>query len=537
MTEHPPSSTKPAGKGRGHGAPTGKAASKNNVHGTVNQPNHHMAGSRRRTAGQGQHRPRIAGAHNSGFQPTTQHHNDNDNNNQQPKKKKWHQGIMPTPPADLPIGGISRFLSLVSLDYCLGSGEPFYLRTADHPYGREELAHANRLCQLLLRHWFRLLPLANQLLSKPLRPADRRFSLLVLLVLTEMLLANEKPHAVSVIIRALAALVGERARANVLQAVIKRIEREQPTLPLLAIDTAIKESPLLKKQATAYGQETLAAMMAQYQQQPPIDLIFTSADAAKAFLQNKHDLPANSNPRPLPFDNMVRLDAGLQLSALPVVQNGTAWVQDLAASIAVRLLNISPNLVVADIGAAPGGKTRQLLAAGATVVAVEQSSERILRLQENLVPFREKSTIILGDITQLKPPRTFAAVLVDAPCSASGTMRKNPDVALIKNDDGMAAQTAQQKKILSSAWRWVGASGVLIYAVCSLEQEEGEEIIKTFLQEEKTARLVPITTATYPWLSFLPATALTDGFLRTMPHYLNAEGGMDGFFMAKLQRI
>ena len=436
-----------------------------------------------------------------------------------------------TIPQNIPVGGKSRYLALISLERTLLQKKPFQLQVGNNNYTAQELAEANRLCQHFFRHHGALQICANQLLSKPLRPADKKFSLLVHWLLVEMIIFKEAPHAVSVISRFLSGVLGERARANVLHALIKRIEREGSTLPI----ADIPPPAIVKKHEDVYGKEQAQAMQQLYQHPAPVDLLFLSAAAAANFLEEKED---SIEKKPLPFANMVRLTAGdknnLQLSTLPAIVSGAAWVQDISATLPVRLLRVEKNDEVADLCSAPGGKARQLAALGARVTAVEHSGERVLMLQKNIRSFENHVKIVMGDVLTMSPPKKFARVLLDAPCSGTGTLRKNPDIAIVKNEKDIQASAKQQQAMMQQSWGWLASGGVFVYAVCSLEREEGEAVIAEFLQKERTAKLLPIE-KTESDLSFLPDDAFQHGFLRILPHYM--ADGMDGFFIARLQKL
>ena len=434
-------------------------------------------------------------------------------------------------PLNIPLGGKSRFLALKSLERTIMHKKPFQLQVGNNLYTPQELAEANRLCQNFFRHHAALEICANQLLSKPLRPADRKFSLLVYWLLVEMILFKEAPHAISVISRFLAGVLGERARANVLHALIKRIEREATDLPT----HDIPPPPIIKKHGEVYGADALGMMQQLYDKPAPVDLLFADEQNALDFLNKKDDAIEKI---PLPFANMVRLPMGaknnLQLSTLPVVANGAAWVQDIAASLPARLLCLENNIDTADLCSAPGGKARQMVALGAKITAVESSGERLLLLQKNLSRVEGKVKILLGDVLTMTPPRKFTRVLLDAPCSGTGTLRKNPDILIVKNEKDIHQAARQQLAMLKKAWDWLTSGGIFIYAVCSMEREEGEAVIAGFLQTERGAKILPIE-KTEKDFGFLPDDAFQHGFLRILPHYL--DGGMDGFFVARLQKL
>ncbi|MDI9314405.1 MAG: hypothetical protein QM529_07025 [Hydrotalea sp.] len=449
--------------------------------------------------------------------------------------------IGPTPPAPLPqtipVGGRSRYLALKSLERTVLQKKPFQLQVGNNNYTPQELAEANRICQHFFRHHAALEICANQLLSKPLRPADKKFSLLVHWLLVEMILFKEAPHAVSVISRFLSGVLGERARANVLHALIKRIEREATTLPT----DNIPPPPIIKNHGEVYGAAAVRMMQQLYDAPAPVDLLFADEKNAADFLNKKDD---GIEKIALPFANMVRLAAGaentLQLSTLPVIADGAAWVQDISASLPARLLRVEKNIDIADLCSAPGGKARQMAALGAKITVVESSGERLLLLQKNLQSVEAQIKILMGDVLTMNPPKKFSRVLLDAPCSGTGTLRKNPDITVVKNEKDIQQAARQQLAMLHKAWDWLASGGVLVYAVCSLEREEGESVIAQFLQKERTAKILPIE-KTEDSLSSLPDSlpddAFQHGFLRLLPHYLFGIGGMDGFFIARLQKL
>jgi 16S rRNA (cytosine967-C5)-methyltransferase len=187
-------------------------------------------------------------------------------------------------------------------------------------------------------------------------------------------------------------------------------------------------------------------------------------------------------------------------------------------------------LRVADLCAAPGGKTAQLAAYGAHVTAVDISAPRLRRLQENLARLNLKAETVQANASEWTPPERFDAVLLDAPCSATGTIRRNPDIAYLKSEADIAALAAVQKKLLNHALGLLTPGGRLVYATCSLEPEEGEEQIQALLAERSDVALQPIQADEI----CLPPEALTShGMLRTLPFHT---GGMDGFFAARLSQ-
>ncbi len=210
---------------------------------------------------------------------------------------------------------------------------------------------------------------------------------------------------------------------------------------------------------------------------------------------------------------------------------GAFWVQDAAAALPALLLAAQPGERVADLCAAPGGKTAQLAAAGAHVTAVEQNPARLGRLRENLARLHLDATILQADAAAWHPPEPFDAVLLDAPCSATGTIRRHPDVPYLKRPRDLAALAAQQDGMIANAAAMLRPGGRLIYAVCSLQPEEGPQrraaAIAAGLHHD------PFTPAE---LAMLPEARTDDGCLRTHPALWSDRGGMDGFFAARFVR-
>lgn len=225
----------------------------------------------------------------------------------------------------------------------------------------------------------------------------------------------------------------------------------------------------------------------------------------------------------------VRLPAGTRVQDLPGFDGGAFWVQDAAAALPAALLHARPGERVADLCAAPGGKTAQLAASGAQVTAVERDASRLRRLHENLARLQLDVAVVQADATHWTPPALFDAVLLDAPCSATGTIRRHPDVARLKRPRDVAESAAGQDRLLAAATALLRPGGRLVYAVCSLQPEEGPGRVLAL----PGLRPDPFTAAE---LAGVPAALTPEGWLRTHPGLWAERGGMDGFFAARFVR-
>ena len=253
---------------------------------------------------------------------------------------------------------------------------------------------------------------------------------------------------------------------------------------------------------------------------PPLDLALRDAGETAAWVERL----GGESLAP----GHVRLARGDAVSDLPGYGEGAWWVQDLAASLTARLLGEGAGARALDLCAAPGGKTLQLAAGGWQVTALDASERRLDSLRENLTRTGLGAEIVAADVLEWEPEARFEAVLLDAPCTATGTCRRHPDVLHRIGPRQIAEMAELQARMLERAARWVRPGGRLVYAVCSLEREEGEDI----------ARPVPLAPDPIG-AGELPAGLLPteDGWLRTDPGMLADKGGLDGFFVARWQRL
>jgi 16S rRNA (cytosine967-C5)-methyltransferase len=310
-----------------------------------------------------------------------------------------------------------------------------------------------------------------------------------------------------------------RAFKGLVNAVLRALAREGAPAP---DPTALCPDWLLSRWKAAWGAETALQIAAMIAQEPSADLSFrTPPDAALAEGLEARELPGGS----------WRTDKGGSITEWPGFEDGSWWMQDASAAIPARLLNLEPGQTAVDLCAAPGGKTLQLAAAGAQTVAVDRSAPRLQRVTENLARTGLKAETLAADAATWADTRQFDAVLLDAPCTATGTFRRHPDVLWASRPGDVAPLAGTQSKLLDSAAGRVKPGGKLVYCVCSLEPEEGEGQVKGFLNRHPDFRLEPIA----PGEGGAPAASITaDGTLRILPFHM--DGGGDGFFAARFVR-
>lgn len=269
-----------------------------------------------------------------------------------------------------------------------------------------------------------------------------------------------------------------------------------------------------------WGEDVLAAAGALLAGPPPLDLSFADADAAAAWPEGVSLLPGHR-----------RLTADRPVPELPGFAEGQWWVQDLAASLPSRLIGRGDGTAL-DLCAAPGGKALQLAAAGWRVTAVDASDSRLARLGESLERTGLAAEMVVADLLDWTPPALADAVLLDAPCTATGIFRRHPEVLHRVRPRAVAEAAELQGRMLARAAEWVRPGGVLVYAVCSLEPEEGEQQVDRFLAERDDFALSPVAGEDLP----AGIAHAGPGWVRTLPGMLADKGGLDGFFAARLVR-
>ena len=388
-------------------------------------------------------------------------------------------------------------------------------------------ALTRRLTATVLRRLGTLRHLVGGYLEKGF-PSDAPRAETILLLGAAQILWLEVPDHAAVDLSVRLAQADRRAGryAGLVNAVLRRVAQQGATA---SFDDISRDTPewLLKRWTGIYGSDTARAIAAANGHEPALDLTVKQDTESWAERLRGRVMPTGS----------VRTLAHGAISLLPGFSEGAWWVQDTAAALPVRLFGDLRGMNVADLCAAPGGKTAQLAFAGANVTAVDRSPPRINRLRENLARLSLDAETVAADALEWDGG-PFDAVLVDAPCSSTGTIRRHPDVPWLKSEADVSVLTSLQQRLLDRAVGLLKPGATLVYCVCSLEPEEGENQITALLARDPRVARKPIT----PQDVFDRAEFVTPaGDLRTLPlHLVDPDprwGGLDGFYATRLTRI
>ena len=362
-------------------------------------------------------------------------------------------------------------------------------------------------------------------LDRPLPGAARASRNLLRLGVAQLLFLGVAPHAAVDETVALARGVDGGGYKGLINAVLRRLTAEGEPLAK-AQDAARLDTPdwLWRSWRTAYGEAICRAIAEMHLTEPPLDLTVKGDVALWAARLEAERLPTGS----------LRCRSAGDVRSLPGFAEGAWWVQDAAAALPARLLGEVSGQHVLDLCAAPGGKTAQLALAGARVTAVDRSAGRLARLTENMVRLGLAVTTVTADVCLWRPALPAGAVLLDAPCTATGAIRRHPDVPWLKVPADVQRMGAEQDRLLKAAIDMVRPGGLLVYTTCSLEVDEGPARVDALLAQGAPLRRRPIAPAEMGGLAEL---ITPQGDLRTLPSHLAERGGMDGFYAARLERL
>jgi 16S rRNA (cytosine967-C5)-methyltransferase len=403
----------------------------------------------------------------------------------------------------------------------VASGSYALLETRDRAFVRLLVATTlRRLGQIdsLIRHC----------LDRPLPPETSPVQNILRLGITQIVILNTPAHAVVDTAVRLCIQNQRPGQKGLVNAVLRRLVREGPKL-FADQDAANLNTPswLWESWTKAYGKKICRRIAEAHLHEAPLN--FTAAGDPEACAKQ---LGAKLLP-----GGTLRLDAGGGVTQLPGFDEGAWWVQDAAASLPAKLLlgalGGGDGRLIVDLCAAPGGKTAQLATSGARVIAVDRSKNRLSILTENMKRLGLDVEVVTADATEWRASEPPDGILLDAPCTATGTIRRHPDIVHSKQPKDVERLADLQKRLIATAADQLKPGGILVYSVCSLQPEEGLAIVQNLLAERGDLRRRAIKGREMPGLE---GAITPEGDVRTLPCHMQKIGGMDGFYIARLQR-
>jgi 16S rRNA (cytosine967-C5)-methyltransferase len=389
--------------------------------------------------------------------------------------------------------------------------------------GRDR-AFARLLVATVLRRLGQIDTLIAHCLNTPLPPRAAMVHDMLRLGIAQLLFLRTPPHAAVATTVDLADLRGFISHKGLVNAVLRRLSQEGPAL-IAEQDAARLNTPdwLWRAWHDAYGEERAHAIALAHLKEAPLDLTVRSDPEKWRETLEGILLPTGT----------IRRTSGGAIMSLPGYAEGAWWVQDAAAAIPARLLGNVGGESVIDLCAAPGGKTAQLAAAGAQVTAIDRSPRRLERLNSNLSRLSLSVESLVADAATWRPATPARHILLDAPCTATGAIRRHPDVPHLKTPDDVLRLAAVQERLLNAAIDMLAPGGMVVYCTCSLEPEEGLQQVTRLLAKGAPVTRRPITADEVGGLAEL---LTPEGDLRTLPCHLGEFDGIDGFFATRLVR-
>ena len=385
-------------------------------------------------------------------------------------------------------------------------------------------AFARLLVATVLRRLGQIDALIAHCLATPLPPRAAQVHDMLRLGIAQLLFLRTPAHAAVATTVDLADARGFTTHKGLVNAVLRRLSQDGPAL-VERQDAPRLNTPkwLWAAWSEAYGEDHARRIAESHMREAPLDITIRSDPQGWAERLEATILPTGS----------LRRAAGGAIANLPGYSEGAWWVQDAAAAIPAKLFGDVTDKMMIDLCAAPGGKTAQLAAGGANVTALDRSPRRIDRMIGNLGRLSLHVETVCADAVTWKPSRKVWGVLLDAPCTATGAIRRHPDVPHLKTPDDVARLAAVQERLLHAAVDMLEPGGVLVYCTCSLEPEEGPRQIAKLLARGAPVERRPVVSEE---LGGLAEVITKDGDLRTLPCHLSEQDGIDGFFAARLIR-
>ena len=384
----------------------------------------------------------------------------------------------------------------------------------------EDKSFSRLLISTTLRNLISIDYLLTKFLSKPLNKTPLKVLMILRINVAQSFFLKTPDHAV---VNTAVELCGKKWKGLV-NGVSREILRNKDKAKKYLNESDKVPNWLLRRWKRDWGKNYDEIVTGHLNLNPPIDLYVKDNTNYWARKLNGKKLGNNS----------IRLFTPGLISNLEGYEQGEWWIQDYSSQIPVSLLEIQNNDDVLDLCAAPGGKTAQLISLGAKVTSIDNNKKRLFRLEQNLKRLNYKAIIKNKDIRNFSTQKTWSKIILDAPCSSTGTLRKNPEIMHQKKDSDIVSLSKLQSDLLDAAWDLLKEGGTLLYCTCSLEKEEGEHQIENFIKRKKNSLLDKINNNE---INKKLNVSNQNKWLRIFPNSLNYEGGNDGFFIARIKKI
>ena len=384
----------------------------------------------------------------------------------------------------------------------------------------EDKSFCRLLISTTLRNLISIDYLLTKFLSKPLNKTPLKVLMILRINVAQSFFLKTPDHAV---VNTAVELCGKKWKGLV-NGVSREILRNKDKAKKYLNESDKVPNWLLRRWKRDWGKNYDEIVTGHLNLNPPIDLYVKN---------NTNYWVKKLNGKKL-GNNSIRLFTPGLISNLEGYEQGEWWIQDYSSQIPVSLLEIQNNDDVLDLCAAPGGKTAQLISLGAKVTSIDNNKKRLFRLEQNLKRLDYKAIIKNKDIRNFSTQKTWSKIILDAPCSSTGTLRKNPEIMHQKKESDIVSLSKLQSDLLDTAWDLLKEGGTLLYCTCSLEKEEGEHQIENFIKRKKNSLLDKINNNE---IDKKLNVSGQNKWLRIFPNSLNYEGGNDGFFIARIKKI
>ncbi|MBS23809.1 MAG: 16S rRNA (cytosine(967)-C(5))-methyltransferase [Candidatus Marinimicrobia bacterium] len=384
----------------------------------------------------------------------------------------------------------------------------------------EDKSFCRLLISTTLRNLISIDYLLTKFLSKPLNKTPLKVLMILRINVAQSFFLKTPDHAV---VNTAVELCGKKWKGLV-NGVSREILRNKDKAKKYLNESDKVPNWLLRRWKRDWGKNYDEIVTGHLNLNPPIDL----------YVKNNTNYWARKLNGKKLGNNSIRLFTPGLISNLEGYEQGEWWIQDYSSQIPVSLLEIQNNDDVLDLCAAPGGKTAQLISLGAKVTSIDNNKKRLFRLEQNLKRLEYKAIIKNKDIRNFSTKKTWSKIILDAPCSSTGTLRKNPEIMHQKKESDIVSLSKLQSDLLDTAWDLLKEGGTLLYCTCSLEKEEGEHQVENFIKRKKNSLLDKINNNE---IDKKLNVSGQNKWLRIFPNSLNYEGGNDGFFIARIKKI